>query len=68
MTLAAPKANILDRAMMSDLERACDELDRRRDLVAVVIGAEGPHFSFGASVQEPMESSARTAHAEPVEA
>lgn len=52
VTLAAPKANILDRAMMSDLERACDELDRRRDLVAVVIGAEGSHFSFGASVQE----------------
>jgi cyclohexa-1,5-dienecarbonyl-CoA hydratase len=52
LILAAPKANIIDRAMIADLERAADELDSRRDLAAVVVGAEGPHFSFGASVEE----------------
>jgi cyclohexa-1,5-dienecarbonyl-CoA hydratase len=52
VTLAAPKANILDRIMMADLARALDQLDARRDLTAIVFAAEGPHFSFGASVEE----------------
>ncbi len=50
--LAAPKANILDRAMIADLDRICDALAARDGLVAIVLGAEGPHFSFGASVEE----------------
>ena len=50
--LAAPKANILDRAMIADLDRICDALASRGGLVAIVVGAEGPHFSFGASVEE----------------
>jgi cyclohexa-1,5-dienecarbonyl-CoA hydratase len=50
--LAAPKANILDRAMIADLDRACDALAGRRGLVAIVVGAEGPSFSYGASVEE----------------
>ena len=52
LRLAAPKANILDRAMIGDLERACDALAGRRGLVAIVVGAEGPSFSYGASVEE----------------
>lgn len=51
ITMAAPKANILDRAMIADLDAAfaaCNE----RDLNAIVLGAEGPNFSFGASVPE----------------
>lgn len=52
LTLAAPKANILDRAMMTDLEELCAQLEPRRDLKAIVLGAEGPHFSYGASVEE----------------
>ena len=50
--LAAPKANILDRAMIADLDRVCDTLAGRRGLVAVVLGAAGPNFSYGASVEE----------------
>jgi cyclohexa-1,5-dienecarbonyl-CoA hydratase len=50
--LAAPKANILDRAMISDLDRICTELAGHRDLVAIVVGAAGSSFSYGASVEE----------------
>jgi cyclohexa-1,5-dienecarbonyl-CoA hydratase len=52
VALAAPKANILDRAMMAELEKILDQLEPRRDLKAIVLGAEGPHFSYGASVEE----------------
>ena len=52
VALAAPKANILDRAMMAALTAAFEELGSRRDLAAIVLSAEGPHFSFGASVEE----------------
>ena len=52
IVLAAPKANILDRAMMGELAALAGELGERRDLRAVVLAAEGPHFSFGASVEE----------------
>jgi cyclohexa-1,5-dienecarbonyl-CoA hydratase len=52
VVLAAPKANIVDQAMMEELESAFDGLATRRDLKAVVLIGEGPNFSFGASVQE----------------
>jgi cyclohexa-1,5-dienecarbonyl-CoA hydratase len=51
ITLASPKANILDRAMIRELEEAVSQC-ARRPLNALVLTAEGPHFSFGASVQE----------------
>jgi cyclohexa-1,5-dienecarbonyl-CoA hydratase len=51
ITLACPKANILDRAMIRELDEAVSHASSR-PLNAIVIGAEGPHFSFGASVQE----------------
>jgi len=50
--LAAPKANIIDQAMMTGLACAFGELAGRHDLKAIVLAGEGPHFSFGASVQE----------------
>jgi len=53
LTLAAPKANILDRQMMAELNLALQHC-AEHPLHAIVIGAEGPHFSFGASVQEHM--------------
>lgn len=52
ITLAAPKANILDRTMVSDLDAIFEELERHRELRAIVIEGEGAHFSFGASVEE----------------
>lgn len=51
ITLAAPKANILDRAMIAELDAAFAQCAEHH-LNAIVLGAEGPHFSFGASVQE----------------
>ncbi|MGK2856163.1 MAG: enoyl-CoA hydratase-related protein [Thermoanaerobaculia bacterium] len=52
VTLAAPKANILDQPMVEALNGIFSELNERRDLCAIVIDAEGPHFSFGASIEE----------------
>jgi cyclohexa-1,5-dienecarbonyl-CoA hydratase len=52
VVLAAPKANIVDQAMMAELALAFDRLAARRDLKAIVVTGEGPNFSFGASVQE----------------
>jgi cyclohexa-1,5-dienecarbonyl-CoA hydratase len=52
VVLAAPKANIVDHAMMAELESAFESLASRRDLKAIVLTGEGLNFSFGASVQE----------------
>lgn len=50
--LAAPKANVLDQVMVSELDAIFASLEERRDLHAIVLEADGPHFSFGASVEE----------------
>ncbi|HEX7191113.1 MAG TPA: enoyl-CoA hydratase-related protein, partial [Thermoanaerobaculia bacterium] len=52
VVLAAPKANVLDRAMIEDLEALFAQLAPRRDLCAIVLASDGAHFSFGASVEE----------------
>jgi len=52
LVLSAPKANIVDTAMMDDLDRSMDLLNERQGLKAIVLMAEGPHFSFGASIEE----------------
>jgi cyclohexa-1,5-dienecarbonyl-CoA hydratase len=52
VTLAEPKANILDQPMVEALDGIFKDLNERRDLCAIVIDAEGPHFSFGASIEE----------------
>ncbi len=58
LRLARPKANIVDAAMIAALRSALDEhLDGPR-LRAVLLDAEGPHFSFGASVEEHLPGSA----------
>jgi len=63
ITLACPKANILDRAMIRELHEAVSQATSH-SLNAIVIGAEGPHFSFGASVQEHLpDQIAGTLHA-----
>ncbi len=51
ITLASPKANIVDRATIGELDAALS-LCAGRELNAIVLGADGPQFSFGASVQE----------------
>ena len=50
--LSAPKANILDEGMVSDLEAIFYALQAERDVCAIVVTGDGPHFSFGASVEE----------------
>ena len=52
LLLAAPKPNILDAGMMSALRLALAEAGAQPDLKAIVLAGEGPHFSFGASVEE----------------
>jgi len=52
LTLSRPKANIVDAEMIAALQHALDQGAHDRDLAAVLLDAEGPHFSFGASVEE----------------
>lgn len=52
LRLARPKANIVDAAMIAALDAALAEHRDNKDLRAVLLDHEGPHFSFGASVEE----------------
>lgn len=52
LRLSRPKANIIDAAMIAALSAALDKHLPEAHLHAVLLDAEGPHFSFGASVQE----------------
>lgn len=52
LRLARPKANIIDAEMIAALDHALAENLSDGALLAVLIDHEGPHFSFGASVQE----------------
>jgi cyclohexa-1,5-dienecarbonyl-CoA hydratase len=52
LRLARPKANIVDAAMISALGDAFGAHRNPGPLRAALIEAEGPHFSFGASVEE----------------
>jgi cyclohexa-1,5-dienecarbonyl-CoA hydratase len=50
--LATPKANILDMEKCEILAEIFADAARTSSLKAVILEADGPHFSFGASVQE----------------
>lgn len=52
LRLARPKANVIDAAMIAALATAFEAHRGNRGLLAVLIDHEGPHFSFGASVEE----------------
>jgi len=52
LTLARPKANIVDAAMIGALSDALLGHSGATTLRGVLLTAEGPHFSFGASVDE----------------
>ena len=52
LRLARPKANIVDAAMIAALHAALDAHRADHGLRGVLLDAEGPHFSFGASVEE----------------
>ena len=52
LRLARPKANIVDAAMIAAIAAAFEAERGNAGLIAVLIDHEGPHFSFGASVEE----------------
>lgn len=52
LRLSRPKANIVDANMIAALQAAFDGHAGHKDLCAVLICHDGPHFSFGASVEE----------------
>jgi cyclohexa-1,5-dienecarbonyl-CoA hydratase len=52
LRLARPKANLVDAAMIGELRIALERYRRHGMLRGAILDAEGPHFSFGASVEE----------------
>jgi cyclohexa-1,5-dienecarbonyl-CoA hydratase len=52
LRLCRPKANLIDAAMIAALHDSLVRHRSNRKLRAVLLDAEGPHFSFGASVEE----------------
>ena len=67
LRLARPKANIIDAAMIAALADAFAAHRDNAGLLAALVDHEGPHFSFGASVEEHLPASCeqmlRTLHA-----
>ncbi len=57
LRLSRPKANIVDAAMIAALRAALREHLPGVQMRAVLLEAEGPHFSFGASVEEHLPGS-----------
>lgn len=52
LRLSRPKTNLVDAAMITALDTALTEHGGNGQLSAAFLDAEGPHFSFGASVEE----------------
>jgi cyclohexa-1,5-dienecarbonyl-CoA hydratase len=52
LRLAKPKANLIDAAMIAALRSAFKAHRDNPGLLAALVDHEGPHFSFGASVEE----------------
>jgi len=52
LTLNAPKANILDAEMITDLQKALDDLHQQPGVKLLQFTGAGDHFCFGASVAE----------------
>ena len=50
--LERPKANLVDAAMIAALQALLDDQRTNGGLRGVLLDAAGPHFSFGASVEE----------------
>lgn len=57
MRLSRPKANIVDAGMIAALDNALTMNSENTGHIAVLVEAEGPHFSFGASVEEHLPDS-----------
>lgn len=60
LSLNRPKANLIDAAMIAALDRALVEHLPNPNIAAVLLDAQGPHFSFGASVEEHLPGACAT--------
>lgn len=58
IVLNAPKGNVLDGAMMAEINALLDELAGNKDLKLICFSGAGKHFSFGASVPEHVKEKA----------
>lgn len=58
LRLSRPKANVIDAAMIAALDAAVAEGAADGKLRGILLDAEGPHFSFGASVEEHLPATA----------
>jgi cyclohexa-1,5-dienecarbonyl-CoA hydratase len=52
LRLARPKANLIDAQMIAALADGFASYRENKGLLAALVDHEGPHFSFGASVEE----------------
>lgn len=52
LRLAKPKANLIDAEMIGALANGFASYRENKELLAALVDHEGPHFSFGASVEE----------------
>ena len=52
IVLNAPKGNVLDAVMMTELLEVFSELKTKSNVKVITFEGEGNHFSFGASVEE----------------
>ncbi len=52
ITLNSPKGNVLDAAMMTELQEVLDSFKEQPHIKLIQFIGEGKHFSFGASVAE----------------
>jgi cyclohexa-1,5-dienecarbonyl-CoA hydratase len=60
LRLAAPPGNVLDRALIADLQSVLGEKGSEPGLRAVLLDHEGSHFSYGASVEEHLPGEVET--------
>lgn len=60
ITLARPKANVLDMAMVQAIREVLAGLHEAPEVKLIVFSGEGPNFSFGASVPEHLPGAVET--------
>lgn len=60
LSLNRPKANLIDAAMIAALDAALTEHLANPGVSTLLLEAEGPHFSYGASVEEHLPSQCAT--------
>lgn len=61
LTLAAPKGNVIDADMIGAVEKALSAVQQHAGLKLLVLDADGPNFSFGASIEEHLGDAIRGA-------